>query len=117
MAYPGSTIDYGSGVAALKYQVITIASGVATVPKLTPVIVLAAESSTTDTLDTLTVTNVLRGDTTILVADTGDTITVDDANIDLGAATRAIAPGGSLHVRYDGTSWVEVAFLAAADNA
>ena len=117
MAYPGSTIDYGDPVVAAKSQTVTIASGVATVARLTPVIVLAAESSTTDTLDTLTVANIQAGDTTVLVADTGDTITVDDANIDLGAATRAIAPGGSLHVRYDGTSWVEVAFLAAADNA
>lgn len=49
----------------------------------------------------------------------GHTITVDDANINLGAATRAVAPGGSLLLRYDGVEdqWTEVAFLAAADNA
>ena len=117
MAYPGSTNDYGDPVVATKSQTITIASGVATVTRLSPVIVLAAESSTTDTLDTLTVSDIQAGDTTILVADTGDTITVDDANIDLAAATRAIAPGGSLGLRYDGTSWVELYFTAAADNA
>lgn len=111
-----STFDYGDPVVATKSQLVTIASGVATVARLTPVIVLAAESSTADQLDTLTVSDIQAGDQTILVADTGDTITVDDANIDLGAASRAIAPGGSLHIRYDGTSWVEVAFLAAADN-
>jgi hypothetical protein len=115
MTYP--TYDFGSGIAVKRSQLVTIVGGVATVAALTPVIVLAAESGTADTLDTLTVTGARAGDTTILVADTGDTITVDDANIDLGAATRAVAPGGSLHIRYDGTSWVEVAFLTAADNA
>lgn len=114
---PVSTFDFGGGVATKASQTVTIASGVATVTKLTPVVVLAAESSTTDTLDTLTVSNIQAGDTVTLVADTGDTITVDDANIDLGAATRAIAPGGSLGLRYDGASWVETFFLTAADNA
>ena len=114
---PVSDFDFGGGVAASDSQLVTIASGVATVAVLTPVIILAAESSTADTLDTLTVTNVQAGDETILVADTGDTITVDDANFDLGAATRAIAPGGSLGLRYDGTSWVELYFTAATDNA
>ena len=117
MAYPGDNIDYGDPVVATKSQLVTIATGVATVSRLTPVIVLAAESSTADTLDTLTVADIQAGDTTILVADTGDTITVDDANIDLAAATRAVAPGGSLGLRYDGTSWVELFFTAAADNA
>ena len=111
-----SNFDYGDPVVATKSQLVTIASGVATVSRLTPVIVLAAESSTADQLDTLTVADIQAGDTTILVADTGATITVDDANIDLGAATRAIAPGGSLGLRYDGTSWVETYFTAAADN-
>ena len=109
--------DYGGGTAAKNSQLITIASGVATVPTLTPVVVLAAESSTADQLDTLTITGVIAGDIVTLVADTGDTITIDDANIDLGAGTRAIAPGGSLVLRYDGSGWTEVSFLAAADNA
>ena len=112
-----ASFDYGGGTDAAKTQTVTIATGVATVTALTPVVVLAAESSTTDQLDTLTVANVSAGDTVILVADTGDTITVDDANIDLASASRAIAPGGSLGLRYDGTSWVELYFTAAADNA
>ena len=117
MAYPGSTIDYGDPVVATKQQSITIASGVATVAKLTPVILLVGEGAADDTLTTLTVANIQAGDTTILCSDGSDTITVDDANIDLGAATRAVAPGGSLGLRYDGTSWVETYFLTAADNA
>ncbi len=59
------------------------------------------------------------GDLLLLTTVAGHTITVDDANINLGAATRAVAPGGSLLLRYDGVEdqWTEVAFLAAADNA
>lgn len=94
--------------------VVTIASGVATIT--TGFVALAAESSTTDQLDTLTLSGAAAGDFVLLVADTGDTITVDDANIDLGAATRVIGPGGCLCLRHDGTSWCEVFFLAGADN-
>ena len=117
MAYPGDTIDYGDPVVATKSQSVTIAGGVATVGRLTPVILLAGEGSNNDTLDTLTVADIQAGDTTILACAADETITVDDANIDLGAATRAVAPGGSLGLRYDGTSWVEMFFLTAADNA
>ncbi len=95
--------------------IVTIASGVATIT--TGFVALAAESSTADQLDTLTLVGAQEGDFVYLIADVGDTITVDDANIDLGAATRAIAPGGGLMLRYDGTSWCEVFFLAGADNA
>lgn len=117
MAYPGSTIDYGGGVAVQRSQSVTIASGVATVAALTPVIELIGEGAADDQLDTLTVTGAVEGDVVILTSDGSDTITVDDANIDLGAATRAVAPGGSITLRYDGTSWAEVAFTTAADNA
>ena len=95
--------------------VVTIASGVATIT--TGFVALAAESSTTDQLDTLTLAGAGEGDIVLLIADAGDTITVDDANIDLGAATRAIGPGGCLALRFDGTSWCELFFLAGADNA
>jgi len=95
--------------------VVTIATGVATIT--TGFVALAAETGTTDTLDTLTLAGAAAGDIVLLVADTGDTITVDDANIDLGAATRAIAPGGYLALIHDGTSWGELFFLASADNA
>lgn len=96
-------------------EVVTIASGVATVTQ--SFVALAAESSTTDQVDSIVAAWAEEGDLLYLIADTGDTITVDDANIDLGAATRAIAPGGTLVLRFDGTSWVEVSFLAAADNS
>lgn len=95
-------------------DVVTIASGVATITK--GFTALAAESSTTDQLDTLTLAGVLEGDVVLLVADTGDTITVDDANINLAADTRAIGAGGCLMLRYDGTEWTEMLFLAASDN-
>ena len=94
--------------------IVTIATGVATIT--TGFVALAAESSTTDQLDTLTLSGAGAGDIVLLVADVGDTITVDDANIDLGAATRAIGPGGCLALRHDGTSWAELFFLAGADN-
>lgn len=97
------------------HEVVTIASGVATITKSN--VWLAAESSTTDQLDTLTLAGAKDGDVVFLRSDTGDTITVDDANIDLGAATRAIAPGGCLALIYDGTSWAELFFITAADNA
>ena len=96
--------------------VVTIATGVATIT--TGFVALAAETSTADQLDTLTLAGVQDGDVVLLIADTGDTITVDDATINLGAATRAIAPGGSLQLRYDGaeSQWTELTFVAGADN-
>lgn len=96
--------------------VSTIASGVLTVTA--GFTAAAAESSTTDTVDSITLSGftAAQGDVLLIVADVGDTITFDDANIDLGAATRAVGPGGCLALRYDGTSWVELFFLAGADN-
>lgn len=110
-------MDYGDGVAVKTRQTATIASGVLTVTDLTPVIIVVGEGANNDTLDTFTVTNKNVDDKVMLVSDGSDTITVDDANIDLGAATRAVAPGGNIVLRWDGTSWGEVSFLAGADNA
>lgn len=98
-------------------EAVTIATGVATVTK--PYVILDAEGAgTTDQLDSITYTGVADGDLLLLVTTATDTITVDDANINLGAATRAIAPGGCLLLRYDGgeAQWTEVIFLASADN-
>jgi hypothetical protein len=98
-------------------EAVTIATGVATVTK--PYVILDAEGAgTTDQLDSITYTGVADGDLLLLVPNATDTITVDDANINLAAATRALAPGGSLLLRYDGTEaqWTEVQFTAAADN-
>ena len=97
------------------HETATIASGVLTVTK--SYVWAAAESSTTDQVDSIVFTGAADGTLLLLVADTGDTITFDDAAINLGAATRAVAPGGCILLRFDGTSWAEVLFLAAADNA
>jgi hypothetical protein len=95
--------------------IVTIVSGVATVT--TGFVALAAESGTTDTVDTITVSGAVDGDLLLIVPDAGDTITIDDANINLGAATRALAPGGSMLLYYNATKWNELTFLAGADNA
>lgn len=107
----GGVVGFGTA------EAVTIASGVATVTR--SYVRLTSESSTTDTVDTITMTGAADGDLLLLVSASGHTITVDDANVNLGASTRAVAPGGSLLLRYDGveTQWTEVAFLAAADNA
>lgn len=106
--------------AALRLGAPTIVTLVSNVATLTGGFFysLAAESSTADQLDTITRSGTVDGDLLLLIADVGDTITVDDANINLAAATRAIGPGGCLLLRYDGaeSQWTEVVFLAGADN-
>lgn len=93
----------------------TIASGVLTVTQT--VVIPLPEAGTTDTVDSIVKSGVQAGDLLLLHVPATNTITVDDANINLAAATRAIAPGGSLLLVYDGTQWSEVAFTAATDNA
>lgn len=97
--------------------VVTIASGVATITAGTTFVALAAESSTSDQLDTITVTGAKQGDLLYLCADAGDTITVDDANIDLGNTTRVLVGMSQfLVLMFNGTGWSEVSF-AAGDNS
>ena len=96
-------------------EAVTIATGVATITK-SYVILDAEGAGTTDQLDTLTKADAAQGDIVLLTVNATDTITVDDANINLAAATRAIAPGGSLMLVYDGTEWTELFFTAATDN-
>lgn len=94
----------------------TIAAGVLTTTKsfVNPL----PESGTSDTVDSIvTSPAAAEGDILFIHVPATNTITFDDANINLGAATRAVAPGGSLLLVYDGTEWSEVAFLAASDNA
>ncbi len=93
----------------------TIASGVLTVTQtfVNPL----PESSTSDQIDSIVWADASEGSILILHVPATNTITVDDANINLGAATRAIAPGGSLILIYDGTEWTELTFLADSDNA
>jgi hypothetical protein len=83
---------------------------------------VTSESGTSDQLDSIVKADATDGDILILVPKSTDTITVDDANIDLGAATRAVAPGGVIVLLYNSgavsaASWQEVLFLAASDNA
>ena len=96
---------------------ITIASGVATLPNPVATVILAAEASTSDTLDSIVAEWATQGQFLLILPDTGDTITVDDANISLGAATRAVAPGGSITLYFNGTAWQEYQFLTASDNS
>lgn len=107
-----------AGAGALRLgtgEAVTIDTGVATITR--PFVVLDAEGAgTTDQLDTITYTGAVAGQLLLLTVNATDTITVDDANINLAAATRAIAPGGSLLLFFDGTEWTELHFTAATDN-
>lgn len=93
----------------------TIATGVLTVTK--PFVNPLPESSTSDQVDSIVYTGAAEGDLLLIHVPATNTITFDDANINLAAATRAVAPGGSLLLVYDGTQWSEVLFTAATDNA
>ena len=109
-----SELSFGAAEAA------TIASGVLTVTK--SYVIVTSESGTSDTVDSIVKADATDGDILILIPKNTDTITYDDANIDLGAATRAVAPGGVLILLYNAgavgaASWQEVVFLAASDNA
>ncbi len=74
------------------------------------------ESGTADTVDSIVMTGVQAGDQLNIHIPATNTITFDDANINLAGATRAVAPGGSLLLVYDGTQWSEQSFTAATDN-
>ena len=93
----------------------TIASGVLTVTGsfVNP----QPESGTTDQVDTVTMSGAQAGDLLYMHIPATNTITFDDANINLAAATRAVAPGGSLLLVYDGAQWSELFFTAATDNS
>lgn len=93
----------------------TIASGVLTVTGsfVNPL----PESSTSDQVDSIVMAGVQAGDILLIHVPATNTITFDDAAINLAAATRAVAPGGSLMLVYDGTEWSELFFTAATDNA
>lgn len=92
----------------------TIAAGVLTVTK--PFVNPLPETSTADQVDSIVYAGVQEGDLLLIHVPATNTITFDDAAINLAAATRAVAPGGSLLLVYDGAQWTEVAFLAATDN-
>lgn len=92
----------------------TVASGVLTVTR-SHVIVLP-ESSTSDTVDSITLSGQKEGDILVLRSPATNTITFDNsATMLLGAGTRAVAPGGCLIlIAHSATIWHELAFLTAA---
>jgi len=73
-------------------------------------VILAAESGTADDLDSLSggAVGLVAGDTVVLRADTGDTITVkhNTGNIHLdGSTDKVLVNGNQLMLIYDGTDW------------
>ena len=95
----------------------TIAAGVLTVTKFA--VNPDPETGTADQVDSIVWDGpgALEAGALLLIhVPATNTLTFDDANINLAAATRAVAPGGSLLLVYDGTQWSEVAFTAATDN-
>ena len=74
------------------------------------------QTGSTDTVDSIVLTGVQTGDMLYIHIPATNTITFDDATINLAGATRAVAPGGSLLLVYDGTQWSEMFFTAATDN-
>ncbi len=93
----------------------TIATGVLTVTG--SLVDPQPQTSTTDTVDSIVLSGVQAGDLLFIHVPATNTITFDDAVINLAAASRAVAPGGSLLLVYDGTQWTELFFIAATDNA
>ena len=92
----------------------TIAGGVLTVTG--SLVDPQPQTGTTDTVDSIVLTGVQAGDLLFIHVPATNTITFDDASINLAAATRAVAPGGSILLVYDGTQWSEMFFTAATDN-
>ena len=95
----------------------TIASGVLTVTKFA--VDPQPESGTTDTVDSIVWAGIGvlgAGDQLLIHIPADNTITFDDDVINLASGTRAVAPGGSLLLIYDGTQWSELFFTAATDN-
>lgn len=92
---------------------VTIASGVATITSR--FVQLTSESGTTDTLDSFTFSGSAAGDIVRFIPKATDTITFDNsATMLLGAATRAVQPGGYIDFQLLGTTWQERGFLTAA---
>jgi hypothetical protein len=94
----------------------TIASGVLTITS--PFTHVLPESGTTDTVDSIVYAGAEEGDVIVLVTELTNTITYDDAALNLAATTRACAPGGSITLFYDGEGvWTELTFAASGDHA
>ena len=86
--------------------ILTIATAIITAVQTYHTV--AAETGTTDTLSTIN--GDVAGDIVILKADTGDTITVDNAdNILLAGGTMALTANDTITMISDGTNWRETA--------
>ncbi len=91
----------------------TVASGVLTVTQTNTNVL--PQSSTTDTVDSITWAGVAEGDILLCRSEATNTITFDNSStLLLGSGTRAVAPGGCIMLIFHGTTWVELFFLAAA---
>lgn len=94
-------------------EAVTIASGVATVTR--PIVSLAGEGATTDTLDSIVYTSSAVGDLLLVICLGAYTITFDNsATLLLGAGTRAMAQGSSMQLVCTASGvWREVSFVTA----
>lgn len=110
----GSVLQAGTGRRGWgSPEQVTIASGVATITN--HFVQLTSESGTTDTLDSFTFSGAAAGDMVRFIPKATDTITFDNsATMLLGAATRAVAPGGYIDFQLLGSTWQERGFLTAA---
>lgn len=101
-----------------KLETATIDTGVLTVTGDSFMVNPLPENGTTDQIDSIACTKKLQfGDLLMLFVPSANTITVDDANINLGDTTRVIGPGGNLVLMWNGSKWNEISFLAGADNS
>jgi len=104
--------EFGPGFGILALE--TIATGVVTIEGRRNISLIAESGGPTDDLDTispLAAAALFVGDTIVLAAATGDTITVKHnvGNIHLdGAADKALVNGNRLSLMYDGTDWVQL---------
>ena len=105
----------GAGVFSLgTAEAVTIATGVATVTR--PLVDLAGEGATTDTLDSIVKSGQTAGELLLIQCSGAYTITFDNSStLILGAGTRAMAAGSTmLLLATSATVWREVTFLTAA---
>jgi hypothetical protein len=92
----------------------TIATGVLTVTG--SFVDPQPETDAADQVDSIVMSGVQAGDVLFIHIPATNTITFDDDVINLAAAQRAVAPGGTLILVYDGSQWSEMYFTAATDN-
>ena len=107
------------GSLALTEKIFTIASGAITPTRSN--VVLAAESGTTDTLDSMATGSVADDTLMILSVDTGDTITINDAGGSAGqihlkdSLDLDLTGNDRLFLIRDGADWYEIARSTVVD--